>query len=72
VRLVGERYSGHSPRRGFATWSNRNQWSPEALMNYMGWRDVHSALRYVHAGESFGDWRLATGDWRRDGAPKSN
>lgn len=31
-------------------------------MNYMGWRDVHSALRYVHAGESFGDWRLATGD----------
>ena len=48
-------------------------------MDYVGWRDVHSALRYVDAGEFFGDWRLATGDWRlatgdwwRDGAPKSN
>ena len=57
MRLVGERYSGHSPRGGFATWSNRNQWSPKALMEYVGWRDVHSALRYVDAGESFGDWR---------------
>jgi integrase len=55
--IAGERFSGHSLRRGFATWATRNQWSPKALMEYVGWRDVHSALRYVDAGEAFGDWR---------------
>ncbi|MNV56607.1 Phage integrase family protein [compost metagenome] len=55
--VAGERYSGHSLRRGFATWATRNKWSTKALMEYVGWRDVHSALRYVDAGESFGDWR---------------
>lgn len=30
--VVGERDSGHSLRRGFATWATRNQWSPKALM----------------------------------------
>lgn len=59
--VTGERYSGHSLRRGFATWATRNQWSPKALMEYVGWRDVHSALRYVDAGEAFGDWRRNPG-----------
>jgi hypothetical protein len=26
-------------------------------MEYVGWRDVHTALRYVDAGEAFGNWR---------------
>jgi hypothetical protein len=26
-------------------------------MEYVGWRNAHSALRYVDAGESFGDGR---------------
>jgi integrase len=32
-------------RRGFATWASRNQLSIKALMDYVGWRDVQSALR---------------------------
>jgi hypothetical protein len=24
---------------------------------HVGWRDVHTALRYVDAGEAFGNWR---------------
>jgi integrase len=55
--VAGERYSGHSLRRGFATWATRNQWSPKDLMEYVGWRDVHTAMRYVDANEPFGDWR---------------
>lgn len=55
--VAGERFSGHSLRRGFATWASRNQWSTKALMEYVGWRDVHSALRYVEADAPFGDWR---------------
>ncbi|MFJ2694574.1 tyrosine-type recombinase/integrase [Pseudomonas sp. NPDC087336] len=54
--VAGERYSGHSLRRGFATWATRNQWSTKALMEYVGWRDVDSALRYVEADAPFGDW----------------
>nr|WP_083853199.1 MULTISPECIES: tyrosine-type recombinase/integrase [unclassified Pseudomonas] len=46
-------------RRGFATWATRNQWSPKDLMKYVGWRDVHTAMRYVGANEPFGDWRRA-------------
>ncbi|WP_448647356.1 tyrosine-type recombinase/integrase [Pseudomonas mohnii] len=52
-----ERYSDHSLRRGFATWASHNQWSPKALMDYVGWRDVHTALRYVDADAPFGAWR---------------
>ncbi|MEJ5057549.1 MULTISPECIES: tyrosine-type recombinase/integrase [unclassified Pseudomonas] len=55
--VAGSRYSGHSLRRGFATWASRNQWSPKALKEYVGWRDVRSAMRYVEADAPFGDWR---------------
>ncbi|VVN72830.1 hypothetical protein PS718_00532 [Pseudomonas fluorescens] len=54
--VEGARYSGHSLRRGFATWASRNQWSPKALMDYVGWRDVHTAMRYVEADAPFGEW----------------
>lgn len=40
-------YSGHSLRRGFATWANANGWDIHALMNYVGWRDMASAMRYI-------------------------
>ncbi|MFJ2548221.1 site-specific integrase [Pseudomonas sp. NPDC087612] len=49
-------YSGHSLRRGFATWASRNQWSHKALMDYVGWRDVQSAARYIEADAPFGEW----------------
>ncbi|MNG90497.1 Tyrosine recombinase XerC [compost metagenome] len=50
-------FSGHSLRRGFATWASANQWSAKALMDYVGWRDVQSAMRYVEADTPFGTLR---------------
>lgn len=55
--LDGEGYSGHSLRRGFATWANDNEWGVKALMDYVGWRDVQSAMRYIDAAAPFGEWR---------------
>ena len=40
-------YSSHSLRRGFAGWASANGWDVRALMEYVGWRDVHSAMRYL-------------------------
>jgi len=51
--VAGERYSSHSLRRGFATWASANGWDLKALMDYVGWKDVKSALRYVDASASF-------------------
>ncbi|WP_410897050.1 tyrosine-type recombinase/integrase [Pseudomonas chlororaphis] len=48
-----EGISGHSLRRGFATWVSANQWSVKALMDYVGWRDVQSAMRYVDSDAPF-------------------
>jgi integrase len=42
-----DKYSGHSLRRGFAGWANASGWDFRALMEYVGWRDVRSAMRYV-------------------------
>lgn len=55
--LAGEAYTGHSLRRGFATWACANQWTTKALMDYVGWRDVRSAMRYIEAEAPFGAWR---------------
>lgn len=46
-------YSSHSLRRGFATWANNAGWDVKALMEYVGWKDLKSALRYVEIGNSF-------------------
>lgn len=46
-------YSGHSLRRGFAHWATANGWDLKTLMEYVGWRDVHSAMRYVEASDPF-------------------
>ncbi|CAN7542662.1 site-specific integrase [Pseudomonas sp. LjRoot263] len=54
--VVGEGYSAHSLRRGFATWASRNGWSSKALMEYVGWQDVQSAARYIDADAPFGSW----------------
>lgn len=48
-------YSSHSLRRGFAGWASANGWDVKALMEYVGWRDVHSALRYLEGGDPFRD-----------------
>jgi site-specific recombinase XerD len=52
IALAGE-YSGHSLRRGFATWATARGWDLKTLMAYVGWRDVHSAMRYMDAVDPF-------------------
>ncbi|WP_409267367.1 site-specific integrase [Massilia sp. BHUDP2] len=52
-----DEYSGHSLRRGFASWATSNGWDLKTLMEYVGWRDVQSAIRYLETGERFGDLR---------------
>lgn len=53
--LPGELYTSHSLRRGFATWAAANGWDIKSLMSYVGWKDMKSAMRYIDAGEQFGD-----------------
>lgn len=53
-----EEYSSHSLRRGFAGWANANGWDVKALMEYVGWRDVHSAMRYLDGGDPFARQRI--------------
>lgn len=52
-----EQYSGHSLRRGFATWATSNGWDVKTLMEYVGWRDVESAMRYVEPSDPFAAMR---------------
>lgn len=40
-------YSSHSLRRGFANWARSSGWDLKELMEYVGWRDANSALRYL-------------------------
>lgn len=44
-----EAYSGHSLRRGFATFAADSGWDVSSLMQYVGWRDVKAAARYIEA-----------------------
>lgn len=49
-----EQYTSHSLRRGFATWATANGWDLKALMTYVGWKDIKSAMRYIDPAISFG------------------
>jgi integrase len=51
-------YSGHSLRRGFATWANANQWDVKDLMEYVGWKDIRSAMRYIDRADPFACHRI--------------
>ncbi|MGJ7473093.1 site-specific integrase [Pseudomonas fulva] len=51
-------YTGHSLRRGFATWASANGWELKSLMSYVGWKDAKSALRYIDSTQRFGDLAL--------------
>lgn len=48
-------YTSHSFRRGFATWANDNAWDFKDLMEYVGWSDPRSAMRYIDKTQVFGD-----------------
>lgn len=52
--LPSETYSAHSIRRGFATWASSSGWDIKTLMEYVGWSDMKSALRYVEPAQQFG------------------
>jgi integrase len=47
-------YSAHTIRRGFATWASSSGWDIKTLMEYVGWSDMKSALRYVEPAQQFG------------------
>jgi integrase len=51
-------YSSRSLRRGFATWANDSQWDVKTLMEYVGWKDITSAMRYIDAPDSFSQQRI--------------
>ena len=42
-------YSSHSLRRGLAGWATANGWDLKTLMQYVGWKDIQTAARYVDA-----------------------
>ncbi len=46
-------FSSHSLRRGFANWAGANQWDVKSLMEYIGWKDMKSALRYIDMNDDF-------------------
>ena len=46
-------FGSHSLRRGFAGWANSNGWAVKTLMEYVGWRDVKSAMRYIDGADPF-------------------
>ena len=54
-------YSSHSLRRGFAGWANDNGWDVKALMEYVGWRDVHSAMRYIQGRDPLARHKVEAG-----------
>lgn len=53
-----EAFSSHSLRRGFAGWANANGWDVKTLMEYVGWKDVKSAMRYIDATNPFDRQRI--------------
>lgn len=54
---LAQQYSSHSLRRGFAGWAASSGWDLKTLMEYVGWRDVHSAMRYLDASDPFAGMR---------------
>ncbi|NVD97935.1 site-specific integrase [Massilia sp. BJB1822] len=52
-----DEFSGHSLRRGFAAWATSNGWDLKTLMQYVGWRDAQSAMRYLEISDPFKELR---------------
>lgn len=53
-----ESYSSHSLRRGFAHWASRNGWDLIALMEYVGWKSLSSALKYIDPPDPYARQRV--------------
>ena len=50
---MADEFSSHSLRRGFAGWATANGWDLKTLMEYVGWKDVKSAMRYIDVADPF-------------------
>ncbi|MDP3324283.1 MAG: tyrosine-type recombinase/integrase [Hydrogenophaga sp.] len=48
--VTPEEYGSHSLRRRFAGWARASGWDIKEPMEYVGWRDVKSATRYLDSG----------------------
>ncbi|APE04643.1 hypothetical protein BM528_01650 [Alteromonas sp. RW2A1] len=42
-------FSSHSLRLGFAFWAASQHWSVSELMQYVGWKDPHTAMAYLES-----------------------
>ncbi|MCK9215831.1 MAG: tyrosine-type recombinase/integrase [Rhodoferax sp.] len=60
VAAVDE-YSSHSLRRGFAGWARSSGWDLKDLMEYVGWTDIKSAMRYLEEDNTFLQARFERG-----------
>ena len=49
---ISEHFSSHSMRRGIANWVMNNGASWSELMDWVGWKDVRSARKYVNSKKS--------------------
>ncbi len=47
-----QEYSSHSLRRGFAGWARASGWDIKELMEYVGWKDIKSAMRYLESSQT--------------------
>ncbi len=56
--LDADQYSAHSLRRGFANWATSNGWDLKTLMEYVGWKNIQSAMRYVDGVDPFNRSRI--------------
>jgi len=63
-----DHYSGHSLRRGFATWAASNGWDIKNLMEYVGWKDIKSATRYIDAADPFARNRIESAIGQQSGS----
>lgn len=50
---MADEFSSHSLRRGFAGWATDNGWDLKTLMEYVGWKDVKSAMKYIDGADPF-------------------
>lgn len=66
---AAQMYSGHSLRRGFASWASANGWELRQLMEHVGWKNAQSAMRYIDGDDPFSRRRIERSLPANDGSP---
>ncbi len=52
TQTAQDRYTSHSMRRGLANWMDKEDANQKDIMEWIGWRDPRTALRYLDARHS--------------------